>query len=201
MAAVPPQKEEMQRRLQLLQGLPGMRYKTTWCFQPCRFLLPFAQIAEGHIAALTPPLGVYCVEWDVPMVLHSHCSRAYRLKVCTAWLPPGGSWIFYQAALRNRLIKKTDEGRRWLKVSDFPPLSGETQNICHSSSCIYLPTCRHPSSASLRSAASPRGKPRALRASGSPSWRPLQAQRFLHKYHPIKPLCCVSCGRPPLLVR
>ena len=39
-------------------------------------------------------------------------TRAYRLKVCTAWLPPGGSWIFYQAALRNRLIKKTDEGRR-----------------------------------------------------------------------------------------
>ena len=40
------------------------------------------------------------------------CSRAYRLKVCTTWLPPGGSWIFYQTALRNRLIKKTDEGRR-----------------------------------------------------------------------------------------
>ena len=39
-------------------------------------------------------------------------TRAYRLKVCTAQLPPGGSWIFYQTALRNRLIKKTDEGRR-----------------------------------------------------------------------------------------
>ena len=33
-------------------------------------------------------------------------TRAYRLKVCTAWLPPGGSC---QTALRNRL---TDEGRR-----------------------------------------------------------------------------------------
>ena len=37
---------------------------------------------------------------------HAHCSRAYRLKVCTTWLPPGGSC---QTALRNRL---TDEGRR-----------------------------------------------------------------------------------------
>ena len=33
-------------------------------------------------------------------------TRAYRLKVCTTWLPPGGSC---QTALRNRL---TDEGRR-----------------------------------------------------------------------------------------
>ena len=33
---------------------------------------------------------------------------------------PGGSWIFWQSALRNRLAKKTDEGQRYLKVSDFP---------------------------------------------------------------------------------
>ena len=38
----------------------------------------------------------------------------------TPWLPPGGSWIFGQSALRNRLAKKTDEGQRYLKVSDFP---------------------------------------------------------------------------------
>ena len=35
-------------------------------------------------------------------------------------LPPRGSWIFWQSALRNRLSKKTDEGQRYLKVSDFP---------------------------------------------------------------------------------
>ena len=34
-------------------------------------------------------------------------------------LPPRGSWIFWQSALRNRLSKKTDEGQRYLKVSDF----------------------------------------------------------------------------------
>jgi len=30
----------------------------------------------------------------------------------SSWLPPGGSWIFWQAALRNRLAKKPDEGWR-----------------------------------------------------------------------------------------
>ena len=40
-------------------------------------------------------------------------SRCMELVAATSpWLPPGGSWIFYQTALRNRLIKKTDEGRR-----------------------------------------------------------------------------------------
>ena len=40
-----------------------------------------------------------------------------QLTATTPWLPPGGSWIFWQAALRNRLAKKTDEGWRTLKIS------------------------------------------------------------------------------------
>ena len=52
-------------------------------------------------------------------------------------------------------------------------MNGKTRNICHSSSCIREPACRHPSSASLRSAASPRGKPRRHCRPGSPGWRPL----------------------------
>ena len=39
---------------------------------------------------------------------------------------------------------------------------------------VIIFSYRHPSSASLCSAASPRGKPRRLRRSGSPGWRPLQ---------------------------
>ena len=42
-----------------------------------------------------------------------------QLPAATPWLPPGGSWIFWQAALRNRLAKKTDEGQRQLKVLNF----------------------------------------------------------------------------------
>ena len=37
--------------------------------------------------------------------------------VSSPWLPPRGSWIFWQSALRNRLPKKTDEGQRKLKIS------------------------------------------------------------------------------------
>ena len=55
-------------------------------------------------------------------------------KLLSSWLPPGGSWIFYQAALRNRLIKKTDEGRRQVGLQMqldewhmfwFSPFNGE----------------------------------------------------------------------------
>ena len=42
-----------------------------------------------------------------------------KLPTTAPWLPPGGSWIFWQSALRNRLAKKTDEGWRYLKVLDF----------------------------------------------------------------------------------
>ena len=54
-----PKKEEMQRRLQLLPGLPGMRYKTTWCFQPRRFLRPFAQIAENKFLFPVETYSIY----------------------------------------------------------------------------------------------------------------------------------------------
>ena len=46
-------------------------------------------------------------------------TRAYRLKVCTTWLPPGGSCHDEISASRNRYFVVTDEGWRWLKVSDF----------------------------------------------------------------------------------
>ena len=69
-----------------------------------------------HEVPLAPPLGELLSEceaegvsfdgWYTPWLSTAPCSRAYRLKVCTTWLPPGGSC---QTALRNRL---TDEGRR-----------------------------------------------------------------------------------------
>ena len=67
-------------------------------------------------------------------------------------------------------------------------MNGKTRNICHSSSCIREPACRHPSSASLRSAASPRGKPRG----GCRSW-----------HHSIYPSVPETAGgfEPPLQVR
>ena len=39
--------------------------------------------------------------------------------VCTPWLPPGGSCHDEISASRNRYFVVTDEGWRWLKVSDF----------------------------------------------------------------------------------
>ena len=89
------------------------------------------------------------------------------LMVSTPWLPPGGSCRNKTAALRNRCFRCDWWGVAMAKGFRFPPLNGENRNIYHSSNCVHLPTCRHPSSASLRSAASPRGKPRALRASGA----------------------------------
>ena len=59
-------------------------------------------------------------------------TRAYRLKVCTTWLPPGGSC---QTALRNRL---TDEGRRTVgqdmqlderRIFQIVPFNREIQNF------------------------------------------------------------------------
>ena len=85
----------------------------------------------------------------------------------SSWLPPGGSWIFWQAALRNRLAKKPDEGRRevgsqmqlyeWHLFRLFP-FNVESSNFF---------SYRHPSSVSPAGSevpswltASPRGKPR-----------------------------------------
>ena len=67
----------------------------------------------------------------------------------------------------------------------FSLLSGENQNICHLSSCIPEPTCRHPSSASLAGsevpsslAASPRGKPRTQKPLASTICRTLPQPRY-----------------------
>ena len=48
--------------------------------------------------------------YEQPTAMRFLASPEGRLDfLASSWLPPGGSWIFYQAALRNRLIKKTDE--------------------------------------------------------------------------------------------
>ena len=61
---------------------------------------------------------------------------------------PGGSWIFWQAALRNRLAKKTDEGQRYLIVSNIPVEWYNPEHLCQSSNLIHQPTVRRPSSVS-----------------------------------------------------
>ena len=96
-------------------------------------------------------------------------TRAYRLKVCTAWLPPGGSCHDEISALRNRYFVVTDEGWRWLKVLDFPVEWRKQEHMplirLHSFTnlspplislfCQSVPKCRLP-----KNPASPRGKPR-----------------------------------------
>ena len=100
---------------------------------------------------------------------HAHCSRAYTLKVSTPWLPPGGSCHDEISALRNRYFVVTDEGWRWLKVSDFPvewrkqehmPLI-QLRSLTNLSPPLIrlfyqpVPKCRL-----SKNPASPRGKPR-----------------------------------------
>ena len=61
-----------------------------------------------------------------------------------SWLPPRGSWIFWQSALRNRLSKKTDEGQRYLKVSDFSVEWYKPEHLCQLSNLIHQSTVRRP---------------------------------------------------------
>ena len=69
-----------------------------------------AQGLYQYVGSLTRPIRYHSGTALHAPTVGSTSSRplqgAYRLKVCTAWLPPGGSC---QTALRNRL---TDEGRR-----------------------------------------------------------------------------------------
>ena len=72
---------------------------------------------------------------------HTNCSRAYRLKVCTTWLPPGGSC---QTALRNRL---TDEGRRTVgQEMQLDEMRGVCSRLYHSTEKSKTFSCRCPSS-------------------------------------------------------
>ena len=64
------------------------------------FAVRYAQ--DATVAPEVEPSGTSCQR----VAKLATPTRAYRLKVCTTWLPPGGSC---QTALRNRL---TDEGRR-----------------------------------------------------------------------------------------
>ena len=61
-------------------------------------------------------------------------------KFLSSWLPPGGSWIFWQSALRNRLAKKTDEGRRKLKIPTVVRWMAKAKTTTiHPAAFIYQP--------------------------------------------------------------
>ena len=123
------------------------------------------------------------------------------------WLPPGGSCHDEISASRNRYFVVTDEGRRWLKVLDFPVKWRKPEHIpliqLHSFTNLSPPLI---SLATLSSF--PPGKAKgqlrepvpfnALLCSirkwaaaplGSPSWRPLRTQKIL--------ACSNQCTTPP----
>ena len=87
-------------------------YPFRFCTMPCRGRLA----VDPKLPQLSRPL------------------RGCSFRNCLSWLPPGGSWIFCQSALRNRLAKKTDEGRRTVgqemqlgewNMFRFSPFNGE----------------------------------------------------------------------------
>ena len=96
-----------------------------------------------------------------------------RQNLLSSWLPPGGSCHDEISASRNRYFVVTDEGWRWLKVSDFHVgwrKPGHIPSIqLHSLTNLSPPLISFALLSSF-----PRGKPRRLRRSGSPTWRPLQ---------------------------
>ena len=128
-----------------------------------------------------------------------------QLTATTPWLPPGGSWIFWQAAFRNRLAKKTDEGWRQvdkcMQLDEWHLLWFPQNNVLlwillaiatPHQPALPVPKCRQVCQLP------PRGKPRgrlrelvpfnelltsvsfwAAAPLGSPNWRPLQTQKFL----------------------
>ena len=115
------------------------------------------------------------------------------------WLPPGGSCHDEISASRNRYFVVTDEGWRWLKVLDF---SVEWYNLEHTpliqlhfltnrSPPLISQPCRFrsavmadsfpPGEAKYSKTISwiPFNEPLCYVSCGSPSWRPLQMQKFL----------------------
>ena len=123
------------------------------------------------------------------------------------WLPPGGSCHDEISASRNRYFVVTDEGRRWLKVLDFPVKWRKPEHIpliqLHSFTNLSPPLI---SLATLSSfpPGEVKGQLRepvpfnALLCSirkwaaaplGSPSWRPLRTQKIL--------ACSNQCTTPP----
>ncbi len=80
--------------------------------------------------------GVYPVDWNAHPVLPRYCRgrqlgdpkltqhsaplNGIRQSLLSSWLPPGGSCHDEISASRNRQFVVTDEGRRWLEVSNFP---------------------------------------------------------------------------------
>ena len=87
----------------------------------------------------------------------------------------------------------------WCEAPLAPPL-GELLSECEAEGVYYEARKRFKTTHDTLSVspfglpALPEGEPRALRASGSPNWRPLQAQKFL-AFLFIEPLYCVGCGR------
>ena len=126
-----------------------------------------------------------------------------RQNLLSSWLPPGGSCHDEISASRNRYFVVTDEGWRWLKVIDFPVEWRKPEHTpfiqLHSFtnlsppliSLFYQPV---PKRRLIKNPASPRGKPRALRASGSPTWRPLRDSKNFwlaatNVLHPLSQIC------------
>ena len=89
------------------------------------------------------------------------------------WLPPGGSCHDEISASRNRYFVVTDEGWRWLKVSDFHVGWRKPGHI--PSIQLHSLTNLSPPLISLATLSSfPPGEAKAAAPLGSPSWRPLQ---------------------------
>ena len=89
--------------------------------------------------------------------------------VSSTWLPPGGSCHGEISVFQNRYFGVTDEGRRTLKVSDFPVVWRKLEHmpriLLHSKTDLPPPLislfCQSvPKRRLAKNPASPRGKPR-----------------------------------------
>ena len=142
----------------------------------------------------------------------SHCSAVWKHKPPTPqtskstrlngsslpatapWLPPGGSCHDEISASRNRYFVVTDEGWRWLNVSDSPVEWWKPKHIpfigLHSFTNLSPPLISQPCRfrSAVKSGSFPPGEAKnsgtiseyhsandsIAEAGGSPSWRPLQ---------------------------
>ena len=89
--------------------------------------------------------------------------------VSSTWLPPGGSCHGEISVFRNRYFGVTDEGWRWLKVSDFSVEWRKLEHmpliLLHTKTDLSPPLislfCQSvPKRRLAKNPASPRGKPR-----------------------------------------
>ena len=96
--------------------------------------------------------------------------------------------MVFEFLFRNRYFVVTDEGRRWLKVSDFHVGWRKPGHI--PSIQLHSLTNLSPPLISLATLSSfPPGEAKAAAPLGSPSWRPLRTQKIL--------ACSNQCTTPP----